>query len=461
MTMNENMMGEIKQLIGEEERVSINETVLENHGRDLTYHKAGHPDVVVFPTNREEVQAIINLAAKYSAPIIPYGAASSLEGHTIPMYGGICMDMTLMNQVKEIRAEDFIVIVEPGVTRRQLGKALKKYGLFFPVDPGADASIGGMTASNASGTNTVGYGGMHQHVLGLEVVLPSGKVIHPGGLSFKSSSGYSLKDLFIGSEGTLGVITEITLRVHGIPEVIQAGKVLFRDLESAGRSAEILLRSGVDLKRIELVDEQTIVAVNQFSQTSYEEVPSLFIELDGAPQAVKEQVESIFDLLQDDENCMSISFVEDEKGRQELWHARHEAAMSVVGLTPGKQLTSTDVCVPISELSKAIIETRKILDRYPVTAALFGHVGDGNFHVVIGVDRESAEEVSQFKKLNSEIVHYALGVGGTCTGEHGVGIGKRDFFYKEHDEDTIHTMKMIKQTLDPANLLNPGKIFRD
>lgn len=459
--MTPTIIEELKQVIQDETRVSVNETVLENHGRDLTYHTAAKPDVVVFPKNTEEVKRVIQLSSKHRVPLIPYGAGSSLEGHTIPVHGGITLDMSQMNQVKAIREEDFIVIVEPGVTRRQLAKALKRYGLFFPVDPGADASIGGMTATNASGTNTVGYGGMHQHVLGLEVVLPNGDVIHPGGLSFKSSSGYSIKDLFIGSEGTLGVITEITLRVHGIPEVIQAGKVLFRDLESAGQAAELLLKAGVQVKRMELIDEQTIAAVNKFSKTQYEEVPSLYIELDGAPKAVNEQVEIINELLRDDSNCLSITFEEDEKGRQELWHARHEASMSVVGLTPGKQLTSTDVCVPISELSKAIIETRKILDRYPVTAALFGHVGDGNFHVVIAVDRESKEEVAQFKKINGEIVDYALQVGGTCSGEHGIGVGKKDYLYKEHDEATVKVMKTLKETFDPQNLFNPGKIFKN
>jgi D-lactate dehydrogenase (cytochrome) len=444
----------------EADRVSVNETVLANHGKDLTYHQASQPDVVVFPQTTEEVQAVIQVANTYNMPVIPCGVGSSLEGHTIPVYGGISLDLSLMNRIKEIRAEDFIVIVEPGVTRRQLGKALKQYGLFFPVDPGADASIGGMTATNASGTNTVGYGGMHQHVLGMEVVLASGEVIRPGGLSFKSSSGYSLKDLFIGSEGTLGIITEIILRVNGIPEVIQAGKAVFSDLESAGRAAELLLKAGVDVKRIELVDEQTIVAVNKFSDTNYTEAPSLFIELDGPIQAVKEQSEIIQSLLAD-ENCLSLTFEADEKGRQQLWHARHEAAMSVVGLTPGKQLTSTDVCVPISELTNAIIETRRLLDRYPITAALFGHVGDGNFHVCMGVDRESPEEVAQYKKINSEIVAYALSKGGTCTGEHGVGMGKIEYFYREHDPATIQTMKTIKGALDPHKRLNPGKIFKD
>ncbi len=450
----------LTQVILDPGRVTQNETVLFNHARDLTYHKEGHPDVVVFPKTVEEVQAVVKVANTFNVPVVPYGAASSLEGHTIPVQGGIMLDLTEMKQILEIRENDFIVVVEPGVTRRQLAKALKKYGLFFPVDPGADATIGGMTATNASGTNTVGYGGMHQHVLGLQVVLASGEVIEPGGLSFKSSSGYSIKDLLIGSEGTLGVITKVILRVHGIPEVIQAGKATFPDLESAGRAAELLLHAGVEVKRLELVDAQTIVAVNRFSHTNYEECPSLFIELDGPPESVKEQV-SIIDSLLEDEQCLSVAFEVDEQGRQELWHARHEAAMSVVGLTPGKQLTSTDVCVPISELSKAIIETRKILDRYPVTAGLFGHVGDGNFHVVVGVDREQPEEVAQFKKLNYEIVNYALKQGGTCTGEHGIGVGKIDFLYKEHDAGTIAVMKSIKQALDPDGRFNPGKLFRD
>lgn len=449
---------DLRSIIKDDTRATTNETVIENHSKDLTYHQPSRPDFVVFPKTREEVQEVVIYAHDHQLPVVPFGVGSSLEGHAIPIKGGISLDFTEMNEIVDIRPDDFIVKVQPGVTRRQLNKFLKRHGLFFPVDPGADASIGGMSATNASGTNTVKYGAMRQNVLGLEAVLADGKVIRTGGMSFKTSAGYDLKDLFVGSEGTLGVFTEITLKLTGIPEVIQAGKAIFKTLEDAGTAAETILKAGIPVARMELVDEQTIEAVNHYSQTDYTVAPSLFLEFDGSKQAVEEDSRFAKELV-DTAGCVSFQFESDEKARNQLWHARHEAATSVVNSVPGKRMTSTDVCVPISELSKAISETRRLVDTYHFqAAAVLGHVGDGNFHVVIGVNPDDVDEVAAYKDLNRKVVTYALGKGGTCSGEHGIGLGKKEYLRMEHGY-AVDVMKLIKQALDPNNLLNPGKIF--
>ncbi|TCP31277.1 D-lactate dehydrogenase (cytochrome) [Scopulibacillus darangshiensis] len=452
------LLTDLRSIIKDDTRVTANETVINNHGQDLTYHQPSNPDLVVFPKTMEEVQQVVVYAHKNNIPVVPYGAGSSLEGHAIPIKGGISLDFTEMNKIVEVRPDDFIVKVEPGVTRRQLNKHLKRYGLFFPVDPGADASMGGMAATNASGTNTVKYGAMRQNVLGLEVVLADGKIIRTGGMSFKTSAGYDLKDLFVGSEGTLGVFTEITLKLTGIPEVIQAGKAVFKTVEEASQAAENILKAGIRVARMELVDEKTIEAVNKFSDTDYIESPSLFLEFDGSKAAVEEDIRFTKEII-DEAGCVTFQFETDEKARNLLWHARHEAALSVVNLVPGKRLTSSDVCVPISELSQAISDTRRLVDTYHFqAAAVFGHVGDGNFHVLIGIDPNDAEEVAAYKDLNRKIVAYALERGGTCTGEHGIGMGKREFLRMEHGA-AVDVMGSIKRALDPENILNPGKIF--
>ncbi len=439
-------------------RVTINATILQNHGQDLTYHSSHDPDVVVFPSTKEDVSEVMKIAAKYQSPVTAYGAGSSIEGHTIPVTGGVVIDFSEMNHIIEIRPDDFIVKVEPGVTRKQLNKALKAHGLFFPVDPGADASIGGMTATNASGTNTVKYGGMKANVLGIEAVLATGEIMTTGGTSFKTSAGYDLKNLLIGSEGTLGLITEITLKLTGIPEVIHAAKATFPTLRKAGEGAAAMLKSGIPIARMELVDEETILAVNQYNETNYKIAPSLFLEFDGSEASVLADRTFAEDVLKG-AGALTYKVEKDEKERQKLWHARHEAALSVTNLLPGKRLTSTDVCVPISELANALTATREMINSYTFkVAAVLGHVGDGNFHVVIGVDPENREEVNDFKALNKQIVELALSKGGTCSGEHGIGIGKKDYLLKEHPS-SVPVMKQIKSALDPMNLLNPGKIF--
>jgi D-lactate dehydrogenase (cytochrome) len=448
---------DLLERIGGRERVTVNETILEQHSKGIAYHEPRKPDVVVFPKTAAEVSAVLSYANERRIPVTPFGAGSSLEGHIIPVQGGISLDLTLMNDIIDIRPDDFLAVVEPGVTRMQLNQALKKYGLFFPVDPGADATIGGMAATNASGTNSVKYGVMRDQVLGLEVVLADGKIIHTGGMAVKSSAGYDLTGLFVGSEGTLGVFTKIIVRLQGIPEATNAIKVSFPTLAEAAQAAASILKAGVSPGKIELVDEQTIQAVNQYKQTDYPAAPTLFIELSGSAASVKDGTALVKELC-DAENAVSFEMEEDSVARAKLWEARHHAAFAIQAAYPGKAMLSTDVCVPISKLPAAIAETRKLVDEYGMTAAIFGHVGDGNYHTVLAFDPNDAEEVKRIEEVNVRIVRYALSHGGTCTGEHGIGIGKRQFLYEEH-RDSVPLMKGIKQLFDPNGIMNPGKIF--
>jgi D-lactate dehydrogenase (cytochrome) len=448
---------DLLERINERERVTLNETVLDHHSKGIAYHEPRKPDVVVFPKTAAEVSAVLSYANNRGIPVTPFGAGSSLEGHVIPVAGGITLDFTLMNEIIEIRPDDFLAIVEPGVTRSQLNTALKKHGLFFPVDPGADATIGGMAATNASGTNSVKYGVMRDQVLGLEVVLADGTIIHTGGMAVKSSAGYNLTGLFVGSEGTLGAFTRLIIRLQGIPEATNAIKVSFPTLAAAAQTAAAILKAGVGPGKIELVDEQTIAAVNQYKQTDYPVAPTLFIELSGSVASIEEGTELIRELCIT-ENPLSLDVEEDSVARAKLWEARHHAAFAIQAAHPGKALLSTDVCVPISKLPAAIAETRKLVDEYGMTAAILGHVGDGNYHTILAFDPTDAEEMKRIEEVNTRIVRYALSHGGTCTGEHGIGIGKRQFLYEEH-RDSMPLMRGIKQLFDPNGILNPGKIF--
>ncbi|KYD33005.1 FAD-binding oxidoreductase [Parageobacillus toebii] len=448
---------DLLERIGDRERVTVNETVLEQHSKGMAYHEPRKPDVVVFPKTAAEVSAVLSYANERRVPVTPFGAGSSLEGHVIPVKGGITLNLTMMNNIIDIRPDDFLAIVEPGVTRMQLNQALKKHGLFFPVDPGADATIGGMASTNASGTNSVKYGVMRDQVLGLEVVLADGKIVHTGGMAVKSSAGYDLTGLFVGSEGTLGVFTKIIVRLQGIPEATNAIKVSFPTLAEAAQAAASILKAGVSPGKIELVDEQTIQAVNQYKQTDYPAAPTLFIELSGSASSVKDGTELVKELCVA-ENAVSFEMEEDSVARAKLWEARHHAAFAIQAAYPGKAMLSTDVCVPISKLPAAIAETRKLVDEYGMTAAILGHVGDGNYHTVLAFDPNDAKEVKRIEEVNARIVRYALSHGGTCTGEHGIGIGKRQFLYEEH-RDSVPLMKGIKQLFDPNGIMNPGKIF--
>ncbi|MDM5317609.1 FAD-linked oxidase C-terminal domain-containing protein [Fictibacillus sp. b24] len=440
-----------------EKRATQNETILWQHSRDESYHHPVSPDIVVYPESAEEISSILRFANEHKIPVVPYGAGSSLEGHCIPVKGGISINFQEMNEVLEIRPDDFLVRVQPGVTRTQLNLALKKYGLFFPVDPGADATIGGMAATNASGTTSVKYGIMRDQVRNLQVVLADGQIIQTGGLAAKSSAGYHLTSMFVGSEGTLGVFTEITLKVYGIPESVLAARCTFPSVQTAVEAAIAVLGSGTGIARMELVDERSIVQVNHNSDTAYTEAPTLFLEFQGNPASVTYEASLTKELL---ESFGGLEWVEerDSKARAKLWEARHNLAYSFKHGYPGKSMMFTDVCLPLSELSEAIVHAREKMDEIGVPGAVLGHVGDGNFHAILMYDAAIDREREKADAVNESIVAYALSKGGTCTGEHGVGIGKAKYLAKEH-ADTLPIMKSIKKQLDPNDILNPGKII--
>ncbi|URT72737.1 FAD-binding oxidoreductase [Cytobacillus firmus] len=441
-----------------EQQVTENQTVRELHGRDESYHMESLPDLVVFPETAQQVSEIVKLADKYKVPIVPFGLGSSLEGHVIPYEHGITIDFSLMNKVLEVRENDFLVRVQPGVTRTQLNKELKKYGLFFSVDPGANATLGGMAATNASGTTSVKYGVMRDQVRDLEVVLADGSIIHTGNLAAKSSSGYHLNGLFVGSEGTLGCFTELTLRVYGIPEHVTAARASFPSLNDAVEAVVSILQAGVPIARVELVDEPSMKQVNLFSETNYNESPTLFLEFHGNEAGLKQDVAFTREIVED-HHCIDIEFETDNAARNRLWEARHNLAYAYIHGHPGKKMMVTDVCLPISELSGAISHAREAVDTLGLPGGIVGHVGDGNYHTLLMIDMSNPEEVAKAEKFNEQIVLYALERGGTCTGEHGVGVGKQKYQQKEHGL-ALQVMEKIKNALDPENLFNPNKILK-
>ncbi|MDV6379467.1 FAD-binding protein [Sporosarcina sp. GW1-11] len=445
------------QRVLSEDQISTNLTVRELRSKDESYHKPHLPDVVVFPRKTDDVINIMKIAVENKTPIVPFGLGSGLEGQVIPLQHGITIDFSLMNQILEIREEDLLVKVQPGVTRSQLNQELKKYGLFFTVDPGADATLGGMAATNASGTTSVKYGVMRDQVRNLEVVLPDATVIHTGSKAAKSSSGYHLNGLFTGSEGTLGCITELTLKVHGIPEHIVAARASFTTIKDAVESVVAILQAGIPIARVELVDEASIKQVNLHQETNYEEKPTLFLEFHGNEAGLQQDIEFTTDIV-NDHQCCKVEFEKDTAARNQLWAARHSMAYAYIHGYPGKQMVHTDVCVPISELANAVLFAREKLNEAGLPAGIVGHVGDGNFHTLFMVDMDHAEQVAQVNDLNEQIVMYALEHGGTCTGEHGVGIGKKKYQSIEH-KTALNMMKNIKDAVDPNNLMNPGKIF--
>lgn len=437
------------------EQVTVNETVRELHGRDESYHGQQLPDVVVFPETAEQVSRIMKVSKQFQVPVIPFGLGSSLEGHVIPVTGGITIDFSLMDKVLAVYEKDFLVKVQPGVTRTQLNKELKKYGLFFSVDPGADATLGGMVATNASGTTSVKYGVMRDQVRDLEVVLADGTIIHTGSMAAKSSSGLHLNGLFTGSEGTLGCFTEMTLRVYGIPEHVTAARASFPSVNDAVEAVVSILQAGIPVARVELVDEESIRQANKFSDTAYPEKPALFLEFHGNEAGLKQDVEFMEEIVQG-HGCEEIEFETDNAARNRLWEARHNLAYAYIHGYPGKKMMVTDVCLPISELAGAVRHARENLNTLGLTGGIVGHVGDGNFHTLLMMDMNDAEEVAKAQDFNEGIVLYALERGGTSTGEHGVGIGKQKYQLQEHG-DALHVMEKIKQVLDPDNLLNPYK----
>lgn len=440
-----------------EEQVSTNQTVRELHSKDETHHEASLPDVVVFPKTTEEVSQIMKIAQTFNTPITPFGVGTSLEGHVIPSKHGITVDFSEMNQILEVKAEDFLVKVQPGVTREQLNKELKKHGLFFTVDPGANATLGGMAATNASGTTTVRYGVMRDQVRDLEVVLADGRIIHTGSLAAKSSSGYHLNGLFVGSEGTLGCFTELTLQVHGIPEHIVAGRVTFPHLTNAIEAVTATLQSGIPIARVEFVDEASIAQINKFSETDYPIKPTLFLEFHGNEAGLQADVAFTKEIMQEFGADKFLTET-DNAARVQLWDARHNLAYAYSHDHVGKEMMLTDVAVPISALADAVIYAREALDELQLPGGILGHVGDGNFHSILMIDMNNPDEVEKAQAFNEKVVLYALERGGTCTGEHGVGIGKKSYQQQEHG-NSLEVMKQIKQVLDPNHILNPQKIF--
>ena len=450
------LLAALRELLGE--RLSTSAAVCAQHGKDESYHPAHAPDAVVFPRSTEEVAGIVKLCAEHDTPVIAFGTGTSLEGQVAALRGGISVDMSQMNRILRVNAEDLDATVEAGVTRKQLNEDLRDTGLFFPIDPGADASLGGMAATRASGTNAVRYGTMRENVLCLTVVLADGRVIRTARRARKSAAGYDLTRLFVGSEGTLGIITELTVRLYGIPEAISAAVCAFPSLEDAVNTVIATIQLGVPVARIELLDEAQIAAINKYSKLDHKVAPTLFFEFHGSPSGVAEQSETVKSIAAEN-GAEGFRWATTAEERSKLWQARHDAYYAALALRPGSKGWATDVCVPISRLAQCIRETKQDLSQSSLPSALVGHVGDGNFHLVFMIDPNRPEEIAEAARLNSRMVTRALAMEGTCTGEHGIGYGKMDFLVAEHGE-AISVMRMIKRALDPNDLLNPGKILR-
>ncbi len=438
------------------ERFSTAQAVREQHGKDESHFAACPPEAVVFAQSTEEVAAAVKACAARGVPVIAFGTGTSLEGHVAALSGGVCIDVAGMNRVLEVRPEDLDVTVQPGVTRKQLNEYLRDTGLFFPIDPGADASLGGMAATRASGTNAVRYGTMRENVLSLQVVLPDGRVIRTSKRARKSAAGYDLTRLFVGSEGTLGIITELTLRLHGIPEAISAAVCPFSSIEAAVNTVILTIQSGVPVARIEFLDKVMIDAVNRHSKTDHRVAPTLFFEFHGSPASVQEQAEKV-EAIAAEFGAEGFRWATGAEERTKLWAARHNAYYAGVALRPGCRAWTTDACVPISRLAECLLETEEDLKSTPLTSAIVGHVGDGNFHVMLLVDPAKPEEIAEAERINHRIVRRALAMDGTCSGEHGIGHGKMAFLEEEYGE-ALDVMRAIKRAIDPAGIMNPGKI---
>jgi D-lactate dehydrogenase (cytochrome) len=432
--------------------------VREHHSRGESYHAPAAPDLVCLPRTTEEVVEIVRASARFGVPVIPFGAGTSLEGHVHAVRGGISIDLREMNRILRVSAEDLDCTVEAGVTRLQLGKALRNTGLMFPIDPGADATIGGMAATRASGTTAVRYGTMRENVLGLTVVLADGQVVRTGTRARKSSAGYDLTRLFVGSEGTLGVITEVTLRLHPVPEAVAAAVCAFDTMAGAVETVIATIQLGVGVARLELADERQLEAINRYSKTDYPIAPTLFFEFHGdTEQHVRHQAEAVQGLAAD-RGGRAFTWATRLEDRERLWQARHDALYAALALRPGSRAWTTDVCVPISRLAECIVETQRDNGDAPFPVCLVGHAGDGNFHLLYVLDPSSAAELDVARQLNERLVHRALAMDGTCTGEHGVGYGKMKYLAAEHGAG-LDVMRAIKRALDPENRMNPGKIL--
>ena len=454
--LDDALVASLRRVLGD--RLSTSAAICANHGKDESYHPPHAPDAVAFIRTPDEVSAIVKLCAEHKTPVIAFGTGTSLEGHVAALAGGVCIDTSQMNRILRLNAEDLDATVEAGVTRKQLNEHLRDTGLFFPIDPGADASLGGMAATRASGTNAVRYGTMRENVLALTVVLADGRVIRTARRARKSAAGYDLTRLFVGSEGTLGIITELTVRLYGIPEAISAAVCAFPSIEGAVDTVMLTIQSGVPVARIELLDDLQMAAVNKYSKLDHKVAPTLFFEFHGTPTGVAEQAETV-KAIAADYGAQDFRWATTPEERSQLWQARHDAYYAALAMRPGSKGFATDVCVPISRLAECISETKRDLAQSPIAYALVGHVGDGNFHLVFMIDPNRPEELAEARRLNDRMIARALAMEGTSTGEHGVGYGKMDFLVAEHGE-AVSVMSTIKKALDPDGILNPGKILR-
>jgi D-lactate dehydrogenase (cytochrome) len=452
---DQSVVAELKNLLGE--RVSTSAAVREHHGKDESYFPYALPDAVVYVKTTEEVRDVVNICRRHRVPMIPYGVGTSLEGHILAIEGGVTIDLSQMNQVLAVHEEDLDAVVQAGVTRKQLNEHIKHTGLFFPIDPGADATIGGMTATRASGTNAVRYGTMRENVLSMKVVLADGRIIQTSSRAKKSAAGYDLTRLFVGSEGTLGVITEVTVKLYAVQEAMSAAVCAFDSVDGCTKTVIQTIQAGIPIARSEILCEKTMDAINKYKKTSYRVAPTLFFEFHGSKASVKEQAETVQEIAKENGGRDFVWATKPEE-RTQLWEARHHAYFAGLQIRPGSRAVSTDVCVPISRLAECVHETMEDVKDYIAPVPLLGHVGDGNFHLMFLVDPNKPEETELAKAFNKRLVARALRMEGTCTGEHGVGMGKQASLRAELGDDVMDVMRDIKKLFDPENVMNPGKV---
>jgi D-lactate dehydrogenase (cytochrome) len=457
-TLDQSIFTTLRDLLGE--RFSTRPGDREHHGHGESYHPTRPPDAVCWPVSTEEVVAIVHQCRRHALPIVPFGVGTSLEGHVAALQCGIALDMSRMNRILAVRPEDMDATVEAGVTRKQLNTHIRDTGLFFPIDPGADATLGGMAATRASGTNAVRYGTMRENVIALTVVLADGRVVKTANRARKSSAGYDLTRLFVGAEGTLGVITEVTVRLYGLPEAIAAAVCSFPDCDQAVRTAMETVQSGIPVARIELLDANAMTAVNRFSKLDYPPTATLFLEFHGSPAGVEEQAAQVAAIAEGNDGA-AFRWARRPEERNALWQARHDFHYASLAMRPGAKVWGTDVCVPISALAECIREARADAASAPFFVTCLGHVGDGNFHMGYLIKMDDPAELAIAERLNERLVHHAIALGGTCTGEHGVGYGKARFMRAEHGDAAVGLMRQLKGMLDPQNLMNPGKVLPD
>ena len=452
------VIDELRAALGE--KVSVNETIREHHSKDESFHTPTLPEAVVFATSTQDVATTLRICNANLTPVVAWGAGTSLEGNSTPVRGGVSLDLSQMDKILRVSSEDLDCTIQPGVRRKQLNEYLSRYGLFFPVDPGADATLGGMASTGASGTTTVKYGAMKQLVMSLTVVTASGEIITTSRRARKTSAGYDLTHLFVGSEGTLGVITELTLRVFGIPEVIAAATMQFDSVRDAIDGVIEAIQLNVGVARIELVDREAVVAVNRYSGTELPNKDLLLLEFHGSAESTAIDIAAAREVLER-HGGQGFKQTTDEAERRKLWQARHDAGLACRSHQPGGRIFSTDVCVPISRLSECIEQTQKDLAESKIYGPLVGHVGDGNFHVLLTADPNDHEAIERLEQFHTRLVKRALSLEGTCTGEHGIGVGKIDYLVSELGREAVDVMAMIKAALDPNCIMNPGKVIAE